>query len=81
MSGIFGILNLDGAPIGRDRLEEMASLLVRRGPDRTGIWYSANVGLGQTLLATTPEAVGERLPLTHRASGCVITGDVRLDNR
>ncbi|MEE8309357.1 MAG: asparagine synthase-related protein, partial [Hyphomicrobium sp.] len=32
-------------------------------------------------LATTPEALRERLPFTHVASGCVITADARLDNR
>src|SRR3954469_11837690 len=59
----------------------MASLLTRRGPERTALWYSSAVGLGHTLLATTPEAASEQLPLVHPASGCVITADVRLDNR
>ncbi len=59
----------------------MASLLARRGPDRSGTWHAGPVGLGHTLLATTPEAVHEQLPLEHAASGCTITADVRLDNR
>ena len=59
----------------------MASELKQRGPERTGIWQVGSVGLGHTLLATTPEAVVERLPLLHTESGCVITGDIRLDNR
>ena len=59
----------------------MASLLTRRGPDRTGVWHSGPIGLGHTLLATTPEMVLEHLPLEHAESGCVITGDIRLDNR
>jgi asparagine synthase (glutamine-hydrolysing) len=37
--------------------------------------------MGHTLLATTPESLLERLPLKHERSGCVITADVRLDNR
>jgi asparagine synthase (glutamine-hydrolysing) len=37
--------------------------------------------MGHTLLATTPESLVERLPLKHDESGCVITADVRLDNR
>jgi asparagine synthase (glutamine-hydrolysing) len=81
LSGIFGLFNQDGAPVEPGELNAMASLLTRRGPDRTGTWHSGVVGLGHTLLATTPEAVLERLPLEHSASGCVITGDVRLDNR
>ena len=59
----------------------MASVLTRRGPDRTGTWHSGEIGLGQTLLATTAEAQHERLPREHAESGCVITGDIRLDNR
>ena len=34
-----------------------------------------------TLLATTPELLFERQPLEDTASGCIITADVRLDNR
>jgi asparagine synthase (glutamine-hydrolysing) len=81
LSGIFGLFNQDGAPVEAGELRKMASLLTRRGPDRTGTWHSGLVGMGHTLLATTPEAVLERLPLEHAESGCVITGDVRLDNR
>ena len=59
----------------------MEALSRRRGPDRTGTWLAGSVGLGHALLATTPEAVTEKLPFEHGESGCVITGDVRLDNR
>ena len=81
MSGILGLFNQDGAPVEPAQLQDMASLLRRRGPERTGIWNVGAVGMGHTLLATTPEAALERLPLEHSASGCVITGDIRLDNR
>ena len=81
MSGIFGFLNHDGAPANVDDLQLMAGILARRGPDGTGMWHAGSIGLGHTLLATTPEALFERLPLEHPASGCVITADVRLDNR
>jgi asparagine synthase (glutamine-hydrolysing) len=81
MSGIFGIFNQDGAPVPAGDLNAMASLLTRRGPDGTGIWNEASVGLGHTLLATTPELVFERQPWRHIGSGCTITADVRLDNR
>ena len=81
VSGTCGLVNLDGAPVTTDELESMASLLERRGPEGTGLWVEDAAGLGHTLLATTPEAVHERLPLRHAASGCVITADVRLDNR
>ena len=81
MSGILGVLNLDGKPVEVAELDGMAFELTQRGPERTGIWQVGNVGLGHTLLATTPEAVVERLPFLHAESGCVITGDIRLDNR
>jgi asparagine synthase (glutamine-hydrolysing) len=81
MSGIFGLFNTNSEPIAEGDLARMAAPLERRGPEGTGIWYDALAGLGHTLLATTPEAVHERLPLRDHASGCVITADVRLDNR
>jgi asparagine synthase (glutamine-hydrolysing) len=81
VSGILGLYNLDGKPVESSELRNMASLLMRRGPDRTGVWQSGPIGLGQTLLAATPEMLLEDLPLEHAESGCVITGDIRLDNR
>jgi asparagine synthase (glutamine-hydrolysing) len=81
MSGIFGFVHLDGAPAERSDLERMARLMERRGPDGTGLWLDGSVALGHTLLATTPESLSETLPLRHSETGCVITADVRLDNR
>ncbi|MGB5136191.1 MAG: asparagine synthase-related protein [Prochlorococcaceae cyanobacterium] len=81
MSGVFGLFNQDGKPVERGELAAMASLLERRGPDRTDAWAEGPVGLGLTLLTTTPELAFELQPLRHGASGCVIVADVRLDNR
>jgi asparagine synthase (glutamine-hydrolysing) len=81
MSGVFGFFHQTGSPASANDLACMSSLLSRRGPDRTGFWHEGPVGLGHTLLASTPEAVFEQLPLKHAATGCVITADVRLDNR
>ncbi len=78
MSGICGFLRLDGAPAD---LARMTHLLERRGPDGTGHWHGGPVALGHTLLATTPESLNETLPWRHPETGCVITADVRLDNR
>lgn len=79
MSGICGIFRLDGAePQG---IEAMTALLERRGPDGTHHFRDGPCALGHTLLATTPEALHEVLPLTHAETGCTITADVRLDNR
>ena len=59
----------------------MTASLERRGPEGTHHWYQDRVALGHTLLATTPEALIEVMPLTIPASGCTITADARLDNR
>lgn len=79
MSGIWAILRLDGGPPeGADR---MAARLARRGPDGQRAWQDGPIALGHALLATTPESLHESLPLRHEATGCVVTADVRLDNR
>jgi len=81
MSGICGIVALDGTTPSRSELAAMTALLERRGPEGTRHWLGGPAALGHTLLATTPEALVEQLPLTDPASGCTITADVRLDNR
>jgi asparagine synthase (glutamine-hydrolysing) len=81
MSGICGYFSLDNRPVVDRELEAMTSMLECRGPERTGRWLGGRLGLGHTLLATTPELQIERQPLEHRETGCVITADVRLDNR
>ncbi len=81
MSGICGLFNLDDAPVAEADLRAMTAMLEKRGPERTGRWRDGATGLGHTLLATTPELEFERQPFTHAETGCVITADVRLDNR
>lgn len=79
MSGIWAVLRLDGGPPeGTDR---MAARLARRGPDGTRTWQDGPVALGHALLATTPESLHEPLPLRDEPTGCVVTADLRLDNR
>jgi len=81
MSGICGLFNANDAPVTEMEIGAMTSMLERRGPERTGRWREQHVGLGHTLLATTPELQYERQPFHHRETGCAITADVRLDNR
>ena len=81
MSGICGLFNIDGAPVAESELRSMTAMLERRGPERTGKWRDSKIGLGHTLLATTPELLFEKQPFEHAETGCVITADVRLDNR
>lgn len=81
MSGICGLFNLDDEPVAEAELRAMTAMLERRGPERTGRWRDGPAGLGHTLLATTPELLYEQQPFMHRETGCVVTADVRLDNR
>ncbi len=80
MSGIAGIVNLDGAPLDRELLSRMTDYLAFRGPDAAEIWVHNNAGLGHTLLRTTTEAATEKQPLT--LDGNVwLTADARIDAR
>ncbi len=79
MSGICGIVSLGGQDPGEPDIVALTAAMARRGPDRQSHWRGDRAALGHALLATTPEAVTEPLPLT--LDGCTITADVRLDNR
>ena len=81
MSGIAGIMPLDGSSPTASQIEAIAACLERRGPDGTHVMVLGQVALGHTLLATTPEALVEVLPLTDGPTGCTVTADARLDNR
>lgn len=81
MSGICGVVHSDGSPAARDELAGMLAHLARRAPDKSAAWSEGTAALGHALLATTPEAELEGLPLRHAPSGCVITGHLRIDNR
>ncbi len=80
MSGIVGIVNLDGAPIDRDRLAQMTGYMTFRGPDHQDLWLDGHIGFGHTLLRTTFESEQER-GVTTLDGQVWITADVRLDGR
>jgi asparagine synthase (glutamine-hydrolysing) len=80
MSGIVGIINLDGAPVDRDLLSRMTDYMAFRGPDAQEICFDGNIGLGHTMLRTTCEAENEKQPVT--LDGKVwLTADARIDGR
>lgn len=79
MSGICGILRLDGRPpLG---IQAMVHRLGRRGPDGSHVLQSGACALGHAALHATPEARQEVMPLIHAPTGCAIVADLRLDNR
>ncbi|MBK1731482.1 hypothetical protein CKO41_06675 [Thiococcus pfennigii] len=79
MSGIAGLLGLDGRPATPPEIGGMVHEIAHRGPDRTSTWADGPVGLGHCMLHTTPESIEEYLPL--EIDGLVITADARIDNR
>lgn len=81
MSGLCGIVCLDGRTADPDELAPILARLETRGPEGSRIAASGPAVLGCAMLATTPEALIEQLPFEHRETGCLLTGDVRLDNR
>lgn len=80
MSGIFGLIHLDGSPVHEEELTAMRSAMQEWGPDGGGLWLTDAAGLGSLVLYSTPEAENERLPLESER-GFVLTAQARLDNR
>ncbi len=80
MSGIVGIINLDGKPVSRELLQQMTDFIAYRGPDGQGIWSNNYIGLGHTLLVTTQESLKERQPFSLD-NDIWITADARIDGR
>ena len=78
MSGIFGIIHVDGAPVDAETLECMSAMIVHRG-ERPAQWNDGPVGLGARTLVTTPEAADEANPLRQGAH--LLVADARIDNR
>jgi asparagine synthase (glutamine-hydrolysing) len=80
MSGIAGIVNLDGSPVDQQLLRRMTEFMAFRGPDDQQTWAAGNVGFGTALLRTTDESLHERQPFS--LDGKVwIAADARIDGR
>jgi asparagine synthase (glutamine-hydrolysing) len=80
MSGIVGMVNLDGAPVDRDLIWHCTDFMSYRGPDAQKVWIDRNIGLGHTLLRTTLESETERQPLTLNGKVWLVA-DARIDAR
>ncbi len=80
MSGIVGIVNLDGAPVDRDLLARMTDFVAFRGPDTQQFRTHTSAGLGHTMLRTTLEAETEIQPLSFDGE-VWLTADARIDAR
>ena len=81
MSGICGLVNLDGAPVDPAILRKMVEVVAYRGPDGIHYWFDGNVGLAHLALHTTPESLKEQQPLTSPDHRVCLIADARVDNR
>jgi asparagine synthase (glutamine-hydrolysing) len=80
MSGIAGIISLDGAPVDREVLAKITNALAFRGPDDQRIQLMGSAGFGHTMLRTTIEAAREEQPCSLDGQTW-ITADCRVDAR
>jgi asparagine synthase (glutamine-hydrolysing) len=80
MSGIVGIVSLDGTPLDERLLRQMTDSLAYRGPDRRNMWLDGLVGFGHTLLRTSVESEHEEQPASLDGRAW-ITADARVDGR
>src|SRR5881396_2109203 len=51
MCGIAGIFDFNRAPVDRQRLETMTSVIAHRGPDGAGVFLGQGIGLGHRRLS------------------------------
>lgn len=80
MSGIAGIVSLDGAPVEAGRLARLADSLAVRAPDGTRTWSGTRCGLAHGLLLTGDEAAPPPQPFS--ADGRLqVCADARIDGR
>jgi asparagine synthase (glutamine-hydrolysing) len=80
MSGIVGVIHLDGAPVDQQLVQALTDRLGYRGPDAQNVWVDGAVGLGHTLLKTTYESEREHQPLTIDDRVWIVA-DARIDAR
>src|SRR5437899_9715369 len=80
MSGIVGMLNLDGAPVDCSLLRRMTDYLAFRGPDKQRVRVTKNVGFGHALLRITEESEREEQPFTLDGRRWIVA-DARVDAR
>src|SRR4051812_23165772 len=80
MSGVVGLVMLDGAPADAALLARLTACQRFRGPDGEGVWSEGPVGLGHTLLRTLEDVPDGRLPATL-GGDLWITADARVDDR
>jgi asparagine synthase (glutamine-hydrolysing) len=80
MSGICGVINLDGAPVDRDMLTRLTRFMTFRGPDSQTVWIGNEAGLGCALLRSTNDPTPSAQPYS-RDGRLWIVADARIDGQ
>jgi len=80
MSGIVGLVTLDGSPADPELSARLTASVRFRGPDGEGTWAEGPVGLGHTRLRTLEDVPDEGL-LASPDGALWITADARVDDR
>jgi asparagine synthase (glutamine-hydrolysing) len=80
MSGIAGILNLDGSPVDTRLLARMTEYLRFRGPDAHGMHAIGNAGFCHTLLTLVDDSAADEQPFTLDGRRWIVA-DARIDAR
>ena len=80
MSAIVGIYYIDGRPVDRMVLMRMVNHVSNWSADDQNIWSNGSTGFGHCMHYTTPQSLGEKLPLSYM-DRFAITADARIDNR
>lgn len=80
MSAICGLYSLKQEKIDSGLLNHMVDILQQWGPDWQSSWVQNEVGLGQAILITTPEAK-ENQHSVFKLGHLYLVADCRLDNR
>lgn len=81
MSGLAGVLCLDGSPADGTLLARMTSAISHRGPDGVNHVVHGRAALGHCMLCTTPESLKEAQPLWDESRTLCLGMDGRVDNR
>lgn len=81
MSGIAGLLYLDGRPAEKSKILPVAGAMLNRGPDGLDVWHLGSVALSHNAFHTTPESKFDHQPLWVERERLAITCDARIDNR
>jgi asparagine synthase (glutamine-hydrolysing) len=75
MCGLVGIINLDGLPVERAVLADMADAIRHRGPDGEGVFLADSIGLALKRLAVIDLVTGDQ-PMTAGPLTIVFNGEI-----